>query len=352
MKNTSKKIKRHRLFVAHMKVLLMSLAIITTGALLLWPQIVKQRDFLDSLLKNSMLSVHQAASIDMSKVKFFSEDKKGQPFTILSEKVLETDPKRKLVKLDEPIGQMTLNSGVKILSSSPTAYFYQDKEILIFEDNVKVSTDNGYVANLSQVTLNHKEETASSSADVDINGPKMNLSAQGFYLFDNGDKIDFLGESTLLIKDDKTGKSYLITSTDGIDVRQTERTMTAKVNATLTQEGNKVYADKIIGYFNLLGKNKYELYKVVAIGHVQLVTPVETVYGDEIIYDMLKQTATATGNVRIVRKEGEMSGDKAVMDMRTGVSRMNSSQDLLTPPGRVRGILLPKTMKKDKVKQL
>ncbi len=349
MKNPSKKIKRHHRFVRRMKLVLMTLAGLTAAALLLWPQIAKQRDFLDSLFKQSMVSFNRTASIDMAKVKFLSEDKKGQPFTIISEKVLETDPEQKLVKLDDPVGHMTLNSGVKIVSSSPFAFFYQDKEILIFQDEVQVTADNGYVAYLSNVTMNHREETASSPAAVTVEGPKGNLKAEGFYLFDNGDKIDFLGKSRLVLKDDKKGKTYVITSTNGMEVRQMAQTMTAKENATLTEEINKLNADMITGYFTQPEKNKYELRRMTATGHVKIVTPTETVYGDKAVYDVLKQTATVTGKVRIVRDEGEMTGAKAVMDMRTGVSQMHAADGSSQSSGRVRGILLPSQLKKDKV---
>ncbi len=350
MKNPSKKIKRHHRFVHRMKLVLMTLAGLTAGALLLWPQIAKQRDFLDSLFKHSVLSFNRTASVDMAKVKFVSQDKKGQPFTIISEKVLETNPAEKLVKLDDPVGHMTLNSGVKVVSKSPFAFFYQDKEILLFQEKVHVTTDNGYVAYLSNVTMNHREETASSPAPVTVDGPKGNLKAEGFHLFDNGDKIDFYGKSRVVLKDDKKGKTYIITSTNGMEVRQTALTMTAKRNATLTEKDNKLNADEITGYFVRPDKNKYDLRRVVATGNVVIVTPSETVHGDKAVYDVVGQTATVTGNVRVVRSEGEMTGAMAVMDMRTGVSRMHASTGKTNSSNRVRGILLPSQFKKDKVK--
>ena len=333
-----------------MKLILMSLAAMTAGALLLWPQLAKQKDFLDSLFKSTSLSFSRVASVDMAKVKFISEDKKGQPFTITSEKVLEVDPTQKLVKLDNPIGNMTLNSGVNITSVSPFAFFYQDKEILVFEDDVKITTDNGYTADLINVTINHIEETAQSPDKVVIESPKASLTAEGFYLFDNGDKIDFYGKARAVITDDKKNKTYTLTSTDKMEVRQTEQIMRAKKNAVLTDGVNKLNADIITGYFNQIGKNKYELREMVSTGDVKIQTPTETVFGDKAIYDVSSEKATVLGHVRIVRKEGEMTGAKAVMDMRTGISQMYSTDGKTKNSGRVRGILLPSQLKKDTVK--
>ena len=100
--------------------------------LLIWPQLQKKVDFISDTLKNTVAPVYSKAQIDMTKVQFYSEDDKGQPFTITSDKILEIEPENRLVQLDSPKGEMTLTSGVKIFSDAPMAWFYQNTEVVFF----------------------------------------------------------------------------------------------------------------------------------------------------------------------------------------------------------------------------
>ena len=350
VRTASRSIRNHRRFIRFLRFLFPFVAFIIAASLLLWPQLVKQKSFIDSLLKVSPLHFSTKANIDMTKVQFFSEDEKGQPFTIVSEKVLETDPDQQLVRMDNPKGEMTLNSGVKILTSSPFGLFYQGTQILVFNDKVKITTDNGYEGNLSHVTLYHKKKSAESPYPIAIEGPKGSLAAEGFKMWDNGDKIDFFGNSKLIVKQPEAGETVIVTSQKGLEVRQTEKTLTAKGNAVLTRADNQLYADKIIGFYEEVTRGKYELQSIKAVGHVKIVTPTETITGNDAFYNMVTEKAFITGAVHVERQEGEMSGDRAVVDMKKGSSQLEVDRKLPNTGGRVRGILLPTQIKKDKVK--
>lgn len=350
MRVPRRSLKNHQRFIRFLRFLFPMLAFLLAASLLLWPQIVKQKGFIDRILKLSPVSFSTKASIDMTKVQFFSEDEKGQPFTIVSEKVLETDPEQKLVQLDKPKGELTLNSGVKLFSSSPFGFFYQDTQILIFKEDVSVITDNGYKADLSNVTINHKAQTAESPAAISVAGPKGSLVAEGVKMWENGDKIDFFGKSKLIIKQETKNDTIIVTAQDGMEVRQTAKTLTAKGNAVLTDETNQLYADRIIGNYIETPQKKYELRSIQAIGKVKIVTPTETIYGNDAFYDILKEKAFITGNVHVVRPQGEMNGDRAIIDMKTGVSQLEVDKTPEKGTNRVRGILLPTQFKSDKVK--
>lgn len=349
MRTASRSIRNHRRFIRFLRFLFPFVAFMIAAALLLWPQLVKQKSFIDSLLKISPIQFSTKANIDMTKVQFFSEDEKGQPFTIVSEKVLETDPAQQLVRMDNPKGEMTLNSGVKIFTSSPFGLFYQGTQILVFEDKVKITTDNGYEGDLSNVTLYHKEKSARSPHPITVNGPKGSLDAEGFKMWDNGDKVDFFGRSKLIVKQADTADTIIVTGQDGMEVRQTEKTLTAKGNAVLTRADNQLYADRITGYYEEMARDRYELQSMKAVGHVKIVTPTETITGNDAFYDMITEKAFITGDVHVERREGEMNGDRAIIDMKTGVSQLEIDRTLPNAAGRVRGILLPTQLKKDKI---
>lgn len=347
--NPSKAIKRHHRFVKQMKFILTAVAALLGATLLLWPQIAKQRDFIDNVLKSSVASFSKDVTVDMTKVQFFSEDRKGQPFVVTSSKVLETDPAENKVKLDEPIAKMTLNSGVQMTTTSPYAFFFQNKEVLYFEKEVLLTSDNGYRASLSRVAINNKEKSANSPDKVSVKGPKGSLVAQGFNLFDNGDKIDFLGRSMIVVKDDAKNRTFVITGDDGISVRQTERTVTARKNASLTQEKNKLFADEIVALIKTFESGQYELENLTAVGQVKIQTPTETITGEHAFYDTAKEEAIVKGHVVVTRREGAMEGDRVTVDMKTGASRMTADPNADGEKGRVRGFLLPAELKNGKV---
>ncbi len=349
MRTASRSIRNHRRFIRFLRFLFPFVAFIIAACLLLWPQLVKQKSFIDSLLKISPLHFSTKANIDMTKVQFFSEDEKGQPFTIVSEKVLETDPTQQLVRMDNPKGEMTLNSGVKIFTSSPFGLFYQGTEVLVFEDKVKITTDNGYEGDLSNVTLYHKEKSAQSSEKITVTGPKGSLDAEGFKMWDNGDKIDFYGNSKLIVKQTEESDTIIVTSQNGMEVRQTDKTLTAKGNAVLTRADNQLYADRITGYYTEIQPKKYELVSMKAVGHVKIVTPTETITGNDAFYDMNTEKAFITGDVHVQRSEGKMNGDRAIIDMKKGVSQLEQDKALPNATGRVQGVLLPARLKKDKM---
>lgn len=76
--------------------------------------------------------------------------------------------------------------------------------------------------------------------------------------------------------------------------------------------------------------------RVEAFGHVVVRTATETISGDRGVYVPATGIALLIGDVRITRGENELNGERAVVDMKTGVA------DLLSTPGlKVQGLVVP-----------
>lgn len=84
----------------------------------------------------------------------------------------------------------------------------------------------------------------------------------------------------------------------------------------------------------LLGDGK--LRKVEAYGHVVVRTALDTVTGDRAVYVPATGVARVIGNVHITRGPNQLAGAQAVVDLKTGVSRL-----LAGNTGRVQGLLVP-----------
>lgn len=313
--------------------------------LLIWPQIQKKADFISGNLKNAVEPINSKAQIDMKKVQFYSEDKKGQPFTITSDKILEVDPQNRLVQLDMPKGEMTLNSGVKIFSNSPMAWFYQDSEIVFFKEDLHMQTDNGYQANASAVVVDYKNQSAYSNNRFQIRGDKMDLDSIGFYMRQNGAEVDFNGPATVVLKNPQKAQTVIITADKVFEVRQKTQTISAYQNVLADDGINKVYSDEMTAYFRSVGKNQYELKSVQAQKNVKIITKTETITGNDVFYDLGKEKAFITGDVIVHRPEGDMTGDRAVIDMKTGHSQLEVDYTKSNTPRRVKGTLYPTRIK-------
>lgn len=76
--------------------------------------------------------------------------------------------------------------------------------------------------------------------------------------------------------------------------------------------------------------------RIDAVGQVFINSPQETARGDLGVYDVASREITLTGDVVLTRGENVIRGEKLVMDMDTGLSRMHGGAG-----GRVRGLFTP-----------
>lgn len=79
-----------------------------------------------------------------------------------------------------------------------------------------------------------------------------------------------------------------------------------------------------------------KLQKVEAYGHVLVRTVTDTVTGDRAVYVPDTGIAVIVGKVRITRGQNQLDGSEAVVDMKTGVSRLIAGNT-----GRVQGLVVP-----------
>jgi lipopolysaccharide export system protein LptA len=127
-----------------------------------------------------------------------------------------------------------------------------------------------------------------------------------------------------------------------------EQRAVARGNAVVTQDTTSLRADVIEAMLSKGGSGANQgpaaigvgkgssVERVRAWGGVTIRTPSEIVEGDEGDYDVVNQVAVLEGNVRISRGKNQLNGHKAIVDLKSGVSRLVGGSG-----GRVRTILFP-----------
>src|SRR5690349_8313855 len=117
--------------------------------------------------------------------------------------------------------------------------------------------------------------------------------------------------------------------------------------AQVEQDKKRVRADRFVAFFKEEG-GKQSLKRVEAYGNVVITTPTEIARGNRGDYEAETQVATLTGNVRLTRGDNQLNGDRAEVNMKTGISKLLAGEGpstvSRTNPAegkRVRVLLMP-----------
>ena len=126
--------------------------------------------------------------------------------------------------------------------------------------------------------------------------------------------------------------SQTVTATDRIEYRSKDRRAFVIGNARVVDGERVIRASRFVAYLRDVAGGKVVLRRVEAQGSVVITTRTEIIRADRGDYDSESRLATLTGNVKLTRCENQLNGEKAVVNLKTGMSRM---------VGRVRVLLVP-----------
>jgi lipopolysaccharide export system protein LptA len=97
-----------------------------------------------------------------------------------------------------------------------------------------------------------------------------------------------------------------ITAENGIEWRRKEKVYIASGKARAARGDIELYGDKLLAYYRDAPDGSTEVYRVEAHGNVRILSPNESVYGDDGYYDVDRGVVTLTGDgLRL-----ETSGDR------------------------------------------
>jgi lipopolysaccharide export system protein LptA len=153
---------------------------------------------------------------------------------------------------------------------------------------------------------------------------------------------------------------YVITARDSLEYWSSQHMAVARGNAVVvTRDGRRIAADVLVAYTDAgtppaagtkIAAAKPgasgaaadpidasgQLKRVDAIGHVVIQTATDIVQGDRGVYVPALSIARLAGNVHITRGQNELAGAEALVNMKTGVSRLLSGHGK-----RVEGLIMP-----------
>jgi lipopolysaccharide export system protein LptA len=129
-----------------------------------------------------------------------------------------------------------------------------------------------------------------------------------------------------------------ISADEALEWHRDKQSYIAKGNAIAIQGDKRIKSDTLTAHYAESQTGDTEITKMIAVGNVEIKTDTDTAYGDHGEYDVLTEIVTLTGNVKIHRDENILNGDRAVVNLKTGISKLLSDKK----SGRVSGTFFPK----------
>ncbi len=200
------------------------------------------------------------------------------------------------------------------------------------QKNISVSAETLSAFYDPEDNRNITEIHADGGVAIESNGQKA-VGDKGVYNVQT--QVARLTGSNLSVK----ASGAAVTARESLEYHLVQRKAIARGQAQASDGENTINAAVLTAWLMNNAQGKTVLKQVTATGGIRIETPTEIILGDKGHYDAANETATVEGNVKITRGDNQLNGDKAVVNLKTGVSQ------LLAQPGgkqeRVRALFYP-----------
>ncbi|MEO9902555.1 LptA/OstA family protein [Nisaea sp.] len=132
-----------------------------------------------------------------------------------------------------------------------------------------------------------------------------------------------------------------ITARDSLEYWDKRQIAVARGNAEAKKDDRTIRADTLIARFEEDAAGTLVAKRMDAVGNVVITTAEEVARGDEGIYNVDSETAILQGNVRITRGDNQLNGERAEVNLKTGISKLLAGSK--GDRQRVRGLFNPKS---------
>jgi lipopolysaccharide export system protein LptA len=133
-----------------------------------------------------------------------------------------------------------------------------------------------------------------------------------------------------------------LTANRQLEYHEKDLLVVARGEATGIHQGKKLMADVLAAYLEHDKKGDLIARHIQAKGNVFIAVAKDRVHADEGVYDVKSEIAKLSGRVRIRRGKNILAGERAEINMKTGISRLLTAAGVDKKPTRVRGLIQPK----------
>ena len=235
---------------------------------------------------------------------------------------------------------------------------------------VELTADGGLEWDRNKLTLTALKKAVVSRDDLSLAADKIiayykengkdidvyKVRAQGRVLITSPNQTIRADAAEFLLPD-----ALIVLTGNPVTLRAGDEKMTAQVlkywkddniaeaerQVVATKGDRRLEADSVKAFFSQKN-DKFDIDRFEAYDNVTITNNEEKVTGDFGMYNVRKETATLRGNVKISQGENYIVGEVVDVNMKTGVSRLQTPEGDGKSKGKVHGVFLPETKKKSK----
>jgi len=127
-----------------------------------------------------------------------------------------------------------------------------------------------------------------------------------------------------------------VTARDQLEYRERERIVIAQGDVVVESGLRRIGADHMTGHFDRLADGSLNLARIEAEGNITVKTKNTFARSQKGDYDLVKDIMTLTGDVRITNGQNQFNGERAEVNVATGVSTLTGGGD-----GKVKSLIMP-----------
>jgi len=192
-------------FVGIAKILLPTIATALIAIVIVWPELSEQQNRFT--LGPAKIDRSEAENLRMLNARFTGVDASRRPFTLTADTADQQDAKSPDIALNAPKADILLGNGAWVALTATKGNFNRESKLLELAGNVNLFHDSGYEFHTESAIFDLTAGDATGTEPVEGQGPFGHLKAEGFRIYNRGERVEFLGKSQLTINPDAGRKA-------------------------------------------------------------------------------------------------------------------------------------------------
>lgn len=184
-------------FVGVMKVLLPTVAIILITLVFAWPHLTEQ----DGRFRIGpvAISAEDAENFRMLNARYTGVDRKSRPYAITANSAEQQTADARVVNLASPKADILLSNQSWIALTAEDGIFDRESQILELTGAVNLFHDSGYEFHTTSAIFDLMAGDAIGQEQVTGQGPFGQLTAEGFRIHNQGERIELVGQARIVV---------------------------------------------------------------------------------------------------------------------------------------------------------
>ncbi|NNE83211.1 MAG: LPS export ABC transporter periplasmic protein LptC [Alphaproteobacteria bacterium] len=184
-------------FVGTMKYILPGLAMLLLVVVVAWPEFASDDDRFRIPEAVGPIGTSRPQVLN---ARVLGVDSQSRPFQITADtSALKNEEGREYYFLEQPKADIVLEDGSWVALTAIDGEYEEETKFLYLVGDVNVFHDAGHEFRTPTARFNLEDKSAAGDEAVEGQGPLGTLQAEGFRIFDGGDRVLFTGKSEMFV---------------------------------------------------------------------------------------------------------------------------------------------------------